>query len=82
MSTNKPGDEPFIIENVRSIMETDKAIKCIVPVPASMEYPDGEATMWFPKSQILDASEVYEDKQEGTLVIKTWLAIAKGLIDQ
>jgi hypothetical protein len=63
-------DEPVELEDVTCILETDKAIQC--------ESDDFE-TMWFPKSQICDESEVQKDGDTGTLVIKAWLARDRGL---
>lgn len=52
-----------------TIRETPKAI--LVEV-------EGEE-FWIPKSQIDDESEVWQDDQEGELVIPLWLAEEKGL---
>ena len=44
-----------------------------------VEVPD-KGRLWFPKSHVLEASEVKEDGDTGTLVISEWLAKEKGLI--
>lgn len=35
--------------------------------------------IWIPKSQICDNSEVYEDEQEGDVVVSAWWAEKNGL---
>ena len=57
------------IDNVFVKAETDRAILCDI---------DGDEH-WIPKSQISDDSEVYQDGDEGDLVITEWLANQKGL---
>lgn len=64
------GDEPFELEDVTCILETAKAIQC--------ESDDFEAA-WFPKSCVLDESQVQKEGDTGTLVIKTWVARDRGL---
>lgn len=53
-----------------SIAETDSAVLCEI---------DGEQ-IWIPKSQIDDDSEVWENGQEGVLVMTEWIAEQKGLL--
>lgn len=62
-------DRTVEIEDVQSITETDKAL--LVEI-------DGERH-WIPKSQIVDESEVYKEKQTGKLVITEWFAEKEGL---
>lgn len=57
------------IEDVLCEAETGKAICCII---------DGES-VWLPKSQVDDDSEVYKKGTEGVLVISEWIAEQKGL---
>ncbi len=61
-------DEGVTIDDCRAIRETDMAI--LVDI-------DGEEH-WVPKSQILDESEVWQDGDEGTLVVSGWLARQEG----
>lgn len=35
---------------------------------------------WIPQSQVDDDSEIWQNGQEGTLVISEWIAKEKGLI--
>lgn len=57
------------IEDVLAIRETAKALLCII---------DGDE-VWIPKSVIDDDSEVYQDGDEGDLVITEWFAEKEGL---
>lgn len=41
---------------------------------------DREDPIWFPQSQVDDASEVYARGHQGKLVVTEWIAIEKGLI--
>lgn len=61
--------EKVSIEDVVVLRATDKAILCSI---------DGDE-VWIPKSQVDDDSEVWQDGDEGTLVISAWLAKVKGL---
>lgn len=67
----KEGKEYVEIENVKSERSTDLAVCCLI---------DGES-VWIPRSQIHDDSEVYDGHQEGTLLITKWIAEQKGLYD-
>jgi len=58
------------IDDVEAIGETPKALHVII---------DGEKH-WIPKSQIDDDSEVWENGQEGTLVISEWFADKEKLV--
>lgn len=44
--------------------------------------PDQEESVWFPKSQVDDDSEVFDDDENsrGKLVVSEWIAQEKGLI--
>lgn len=57
-------------QDVRCLRETDKAI--LVEID--------ETEYWIPKSQIDQDSEVFEDMDEGELVITEWIAIEKKLV--
>ena len=58
----------FSIEDVLCLRQTDKAILVIV---------DGEEE-WVPQSQVDDDSEVWQEGDEGTLVVSGWFADKKG----
>ena len=61
----------YEIEKVSVIAATSKALLCDI---------DGEE-VWIPKSQIIeDESEVWDEDDEGTLVITEWIAKEKGLV--
>jgi hypothetical protein len=62
-------DDVEIFKNVVCKTETFKAILVVIN---GKEY-------WIAKSQIDDDSEVYQDGDEGKLIIKTWLAEKLGL---
>jgi hypothetical protein len=57
------------IENVRATRATDRALLCCI---------EGE-DVWIPQSQIDDDSEVYQEDDEGTLIVSAWIAEEKGL---
>ena len=63
--------EPFSIENVTCLQDTDKAI--LVEI-------DGEEH-WVPQSQVDADSEVYQKGDEGKLVISHWFAVKAGLTE-
>ena len=54
----------------KAIKSTDKAV---------LIETEGEE-FWIPQSQIEDDSEVWEEGDEGTLVITDWIAEKKGLL--
>ena len=56
------------IEDVLCVRQTDKAILVVV---------DG-AEEWVPQSQIDEDSEVWQEGDEGTLVVSGWFAHKKG----
>lgn len=62
--------EPFSIDDVRCLRETEKALLCEI---------EGEE-VWLPKSQVHEDSEVFdaEEHSEGTLVVTAWLAEKQG----
>jgi hypothetical protein len=68
--TSDEAPESFRMEHVRALKSTKKALLCII---------DGEED-WIPFSQITDDSEVYQQGDEGTLIITRWLAYKKGLV--
>jgi hypothetical protein len=59
-------DDTYEIENAKCIRATPKAI-----LIQAKEF--GEDT-WIPQSQVDDGSEVYQEGDEGTLVVKLWWA--------
>lgn len=62
--------EKVRLDDVNVIRATEKAI--LVEV--------GGEEMWVPQSQIDDDSEVWEERQEGTLIVSEWWAERKGLV--
>lgn len=64
-------NEPVAIPDCTVERESESAILVRI---------SGVATVWIPKSQIHDDSEVYESGTEGTLVIPEWLAVEKGIV--
>lgn len=58
------------IDDVTVLKATDKALLCEI---------DGEQ-VWIPKGQIDDDSEVFQEGQDGQLVISEWIAKEKGLV--
>jgi hypothetical protein len=63
----KPGrDEDGVsIDGVKAIRATERALLC--------RLEDGRE-IWVPRSVITDDSEVLEQSDEGTLVVKSWFA--------
>lgn len=62
-------------EDCRCIGESEKAIQ--------VEIGEGRReaeTIWIPKSQVHDDSEVWKKGQVGKLVVTEWIAEEKGLI--
>ena len=65
------------IDNVEVITETDEgftshgALKCLF---------QAAETIWIPKSQVDDRSEVYKSGHKGVIMISEWIAGKKGLI--
>lgn len=62
--------EKVRLDDANVIRATEKAI--LVEV--------GGEEMWVPQSQIDDDSEVWEERQEGTLIVSEWWAERKGLV--
>lgn len=56
--------------NVAVKRETDLALLCLI---------HGDE-VWIPKSQIVAESDVQGAHDEGTLIVKRWIAEEKGLI--
>jgi len=65
-------NEPYDIDDVGCIAETDKAILC--------HLPDGEEE-WFPLKLVWVESEVQAKGDVGTLSICPWLARKKNFLD-
>ncbi len=63
-------DETAYFTGVHAIKQTDLGLLCII---------DGDE-VWIPISQITSDSEVTENGDEGTLAVKEWIAIEKGLV--
>lgn len=57
------------LDDVRAIKETDAALLCDI---------NGEE-IWIPKSQIDDDSEVWQEGDDGVLIISEFIAEKKGL---
>jgi hypothetical protein len=66
----RDGDETESFDNVRCKGETAAALLCVV----------GGDEHWIPKSQLAPESDVQAEDDEGTLVVTSWLAKAKGLV--
>lgn len=64
-------DDKVELDVVEVKKDSGKALLCV--------FDTGDEE-WIPKSQIDDDSEVWEEGQEGTLVIPLWLAEEKGLV--
>jgi hypothetical protein len=60
------------IDDVICVKSTEKAI--LVDV-AGEEF-------WIPQSQVTEDSEVWQEGDEGTLVVTDWIAREKGLSDE
>lgn len=56
-----------------------KAI-AVTPKAVLVKLPEMEKPIWFPQSQIHANSEVWKEGDEGTLVVKRWIAEQKGLV--
>lgn len=52
--------------------DSDKAIR--------VRIPELDRSVWIPRSQIDDDSEVYKRGTEGTLIVSEWFATKEGLI--
>lgn len=61
------------VEVFKNVVCTTETLKAILVKIEGKEY-------WIAKSQIDDDSEVYQDGDEGKLIIKTWLAEKLGLV--
>jgi hypothetical protein len=61
--------EKVWIKDVVVIKRTDKAALCLIE----------EDEVWIPQSQIDDDSEVWDEGDEGTLVISQWIADQKKI---
>lgn len=58
-------------DDVIATAETDSSLLC--------EHDDWDGSIWFPKSQIDDDSEVWRKGDEGMLVVSAWIAQQKGI---
>ena len=71
MRDGDEGQDPHDCGEVECIKETAKAIL--------LKPTDGSEQYWVPKAVVHDDSEVYEEGQEGRLVVKAWWAEKEGL---
>jgi hypothetical protein len=60
------------IEDVECLNETPLALRC--------QFHSLDRTLWIPKSQISESSDIQEVLDEGILVMAEWLALEEGLI--
>lgn len=60
----------FDVKNARCVHDSGKALL--------IEAPDFKEAKWIPQSVIHDDSEVYQDGDEGTLVVEDWFAEKEG----
>lgn len=65
--------ETISFDGVTCLKETDAALLCRL---------DDGREIWFPKSQVDDDSEVFDDDSNaaGTLVVTEWVCLQKGLL--
>jgi hypothetical protein len=61
--------EKCYIADVHALRSTESAVLCLIE----------NEEIWIPQSQIDDESEVWEEGDNGTLVISLWIAEQKGL---
>ena len=61
--------EKVWLSGVEALRSTTAAVLCLIE----------DEEVWIPQSQIDDESEVWEEGDQGTLVISQWLADKKGL---
>lgn len=61
--------EGVSLEDTICVGETTDAIECEI----------GGEKFWFPKSTVLENSEVHGEGDEGTLLVMEWIATEKGL---
>ena len=66
------GDEPATVGDYVVVVETDRAILC-------KEDEMDDDGIWVPKSVVHDDSEIREEGDQGTLVVKQWFADREGL---
>ncbi len=64
----REGESTFTKYGVKCKKETDKALLCTVD----------DEDVWVPKSQVHADSEVYQEGDEGDLVVSEWIARQKG----
>lgn len=59
--------------------EYETKVKCIEESTDAIKLQPKEGkAFWVPKSAVHDDSEVYKDGDEGTLIVKDWLAEKRG----
>ena len=67
-------EEPFGIDDVVCIVETDDAVK--------VESPFFDEDGWIPKRGIHDESDIQGLDDEGTLLVEAWLARDRGWLEE
>jgi len=65
-------DDVVEFNDVKVIKASERAILC--------RCDDWYADEWIPLSQISDDSDVFEEGDEGLLIVTEWIATQKGLI--
>lgn len=60
-------------------VEAFKDVTCVRQTPKAILVAIKGKEHWIPQSQIDEDSEVYKDGDQGTLIIKSWLAEKLGL---
>lgn len=63
-------DETVEIDDVTVEAETDRALLCVID----------ERQRWIPKSVVHEDSEVFEQGDQGTLVLFRWFAEKEGFV--
>jgi hypothetical protein len=65
-------DKNVILKGVKVLKETEKALL--------VESKETGEEHWMPKSQIHDDSDVFQDEDEGDMIVSKWLANEKNLL--
>lgn len=66
-------DDTFEVEGVTVLKNTGSALLCEAEF-----FEDDDGKVWVPLSQIHEDSEVYDEGDEGRLVVSGWLARERG----
>ena len=79
---NEDEHEAYVLGDGKAIRETDKALLVKCTGDAAELADNEEGTIWIPKSQIHEDSEVWKVKQEeGSVVVNRWWASKQGWCD-